>query len=127
VDSNFLGLLTALGRCEVEHLLIVIVRSILTFLGDMLIRLLELFPDHKHERMIKRQAKLQLMQGLQLLDKKMFHEADIHFGAALRINPEIAHFLSKRKIRRVMEKLDVHRGLPNVTRLWLEMEKAKQK
>jgi hypothetical protein len=104
-----------------EHLILKAIGALLTFLGDMLLRLLELFPDHSAERLRKRQVKLQLKRGLTLLGKKSFNEADIHFGTALTIQPDIARVLSKREIKKIMVKLPIYGGGPNANRLWLEL------
>jgi hypothetical protein len=111
----------------VEHLIIKLIGAFLTFLGDMLIKFLELFPDHSFENKRKRQAKLQLKKGLELLSRSMFEEANIHFGAALTLKPDLVRVLSKRKIRKIMDKLEIHRAYPNARRLWLEMETINQK
>jgi len=106
-----------------EHLILRAIGAILTFLGDMLIKFLELFPDHSAERLRKRRAKLQLNRGLKLLNRKSVQEADVHFGAALTILPDIVHVLSKRELKKIMAKLRMYGGGPNATRLWLEIDK----
>lgn len=104
-----------------EHLALKAIGALLTFLGDMLIKLLDLIPDHSAERLRKRRAKLQLKRGLQLLTRKSIQEADIHFGAALNIQPDIMHVLSKREIRRIIAILKTYGGGPNAAGLWFEI------
>jgi predicted flavoprotein YhiN len=108
-----------------EHFLMVIFGKLLEFLGDMIIKLMELFPDHSRERKKKREAKSQLNRGLKLLGKKSVQEADIHFGAALTIQPDIAHVLSKRENRKIRSRLSRYATGPNGTRLLLDLGTVK--
>jgi hypothetical protein len=70
----------------------------------------------------KRLAKRELEQGLSLLRRGRIDEADVRFGTALRLWPEIVASLPERERRRIMTELASHGGGWNATELWLRLE-----
>ena len=69
----------------------------------------------------KRLAKRELEQGLSLLRRGRIDEADLRFGTALKLWPEIVASLSEQERRRLMAELASHGGGWNATELWLQL------
>ncbi len=97
--------------------------ALLVLLGDLLIKLLELIPDHSRERRKRRLAKSQLKLGLALLGRRRFDKADIHFGAALTLSSDIVNMLSKRERKKLLANLVRYPTGRNATRLLLDLGK----
>lgn len=92
----------------------------------LLTPLLNLFPGHapkfglKREK--KRQARGMLEHSQLLLRKGLIDQADIRFGAALKVYPQIVDCLSSRERRKLMLELVENGGGLNATQLWLQLE-----
>jgi len=75
----------------------------------------------------RRQAKRMLERGLALLRKGCVDEADVHLGAALRVNPRLVDSLTRRQQESLMLELGRGRkGGLNATRLLLQLWTAQK-
>ncbi len=92
----------------------------------LLTPLLDLFPGHAPKLGIKREKKRQakglLKRGLMLLREGHIDEADVRFGAATKVYPQIEDSLSKRQRRNMMSELARRGGSLNATYLWFQLE-----
>jgi hypothetical protein len=98
--------------------------------ATLLTPLLDLFPGHVPRFGIKREKKRQarglLKRGLMLLREGRIDEADLRFGTALKVNPQIVNSLSKRQRRNTMLELSRKGGGLNATYLWLQLEEREK-
>jgi hypothetical protein len=70
-----------------------------------------------------RQARIFLNEGCRLLSKGLVDDADVRFGLALHLWPDIVDSLSKRQQRKLMTELARLGGEVNAASLWLELDK----
>ena len=71
------------------------------------------------QRYKKRQARGLLREGLKLLRSGLVDDADLRFGAALKVNPQLVESLSRRRQRRLQSELEENSGGLNATHLLL--------
>lgn len=72
----------------------------------------------------RRQSLRLLKNGQALLRRGATQEADVRFGAALKLNPQVVRTLSKKQRQSLMDQLERHGGDSNATRLWLDLRSS---
>ena len=79
--------------------------------------------EHQAQKERKRQAKWFLKRGQELLSKESVHEADVRFGLALKLWPDIVNHLSKKQRRKLEDEIVSHtRGL-NAAQIQFQLNK----
>jgi hypothetical protein len=78
--------------------------------------------EHEVQKERRRQAQKFLVQARELLRRGFIERADLRFGLALRLRPDILNSLSKRQKRKLMADLVRHGGGPNATLLLLDLD-----
>jgi hypothetical protein len=79
--------------------------------------------EHQAQRERKRQAKGFLKRGEELLGEGSVDEADVRFGLALQLWPDIVSHLSRRQCRRLKAEILRHSKGLNAARLRLRLDK----
>lgn len=69
----------------------------------------------------RRQSGRLLAKGLELLRSGSTREADVRFGAALKLDPQLVWTLSKKQRQLLTDELERHGGDANAARLWLDL------
>ena len=81
-------------------------------------------PKFALRRESRRQSCRLLEDGLALLRSGSAQEADVRFGAALKLNPQLVRTLSKKQRQSLIDGLERQGGDANATRLWLDLRSS---
>lgn len=74
----------------------------------------------------RRQARSQLMRGRELLSNAHIHAAEIHFGAALRLLPDVVKLLSEEEQWKLQAQIIWHGGGRNAKLILKQLDKLQQ-
>ncbi len=76
----------------------------------------------------ERQARRALQEGRSLLAKGLIHEADVRFGLALRMWPDVVSSLPKKQQKGLLEEVESpeHGETPkNIKLVWLQLDRLR--
>jgi hypothetical protein len=76
----------------------------------------------------ERQARQYLKDGRSLLRNASIHEADVRFGLALRLWPDVVASLPKKEQKRFLKELELIRpdeAFSNIQRVWIQLDRLR--